>query len=87
MSFEGSVRGSPKGTIGNLTNGTIGRQWYHCLTNGTNCTIGRANGIIGITVCITLGSNGITNGTIGKTLNDICIPLVPLGNPEHTRTL
>ena len=30
-------------------------------------------------------SNGIINGTIGKTLNDIGIPLVPLGNPERTR--
>ena len=54
--------------------------WYHWLTNGTNCTIGRANGTIGITI----GTNGITNGTIGKTLNDIGIPLVPLGNPERT---
>ena len=55
-------------------------QWYHWLTNGTNCTIGRANGTIGITI----GTNGITNGTIGKTVNDIGIPLVPLGNPERT---
>ena len=29
----------------------------------------------------------ITIGTIGKTLNDIGIPLVPLGNPEHMCTL
>ena len=29
----------------------------------------------------TIGINGITNGTIGRTLNDICIPLVPLGEP------
>ena len=63
-----------------FTNGTIGSQWYHWLTNGTNRTIGRANSTIGITI----GTNGITNGTIGKTLNDIGIPLVPLGNPEHT---
>ena len=55
-------------------------QWYHWLTNGTNCIIGRANGTIGITI----GTNGITNGVIGKTLNDIGIPLVPLGNPERT---
>ena len=61
---DGSVRGSPNGTIGNFT-------------NGTNCTIGRANGAI--------GTNGITIGTIGKTLIDNGIPLVPLGNPEHTR--
>ena len=59
---------------------TIGSQWSHWLTNGTNCTVGRANGTIGITI----GTNGITNGTIGKTLNDIGIPLVPLGNPERT---
>ena len=52
-------------------------EWYHWLTNGT---IGRANG----TICITIGTNGINNGTIGKTLNDIGIPLVPLGNPERT---
>ena len=31
----------------------------------------------------TIGTNGITNGTIGKTLNDIDIPLVPLGNTER----
>ena len=58
-------------------------QLYHWLTNGSNCTIGRANGTIGIAI----GTNGITNGTIGKTLNDIGIPLVTLGNPEHTRLL
>ena len=29
-------------------------QWYHWLTNGTNYTIGRANGTIGITI----GTNG-----------------------------
>ena len=55
-------------------------QWYHWLTNGTSCTIGRANATIGITI----GTNGITNGTIGKTLNDIGTPLVPFGNPERT---
>ena len=32
---SGSVRGSPNGTIGNFTNGIIGSQWYHWLTNGT----------------------------------------------------
>ena len=56
-------------------------QWYHWLTNGTNCTVGRANGTIGILI----GTNGITNGTIGRTLNDIGIPLVPLGNRERTK--
>ena len=35
-----------------------------------------ANGTIGITI----GTNGITNGTICKTLNDIGIPL---GNNER----
>ena len=25
----------------------------------------------------TIGTNGITNGTIGKTLNGICLPMVP----------
>ena len=73
----GSARGSPNGTIGNFTNGTIGSQWYHWLTNGTKGIIGRANG----TICITIGTNGITNGTIGRTLNDIGIPLVPLVEP------
>ena len=34
---------------------------------------------------IAIGTNDITNGTVGKTLNDIGIPLVPLGNPEHTQ--
>ena len=42
--------------------------------NGPNGTIG-----------IAIGTNGITNGTIGKTLNDIDIPLVRLGNPELTQ--
>ena len=43
--------------------------------NGTigNFTIERANG--------TIGTNGITNGTIGRTLKDIGIPLVPLVEP------
>ena len=36
-------------------------------------TIGRANGTIGITIG--------TNGTTGRTLNDIGIPLVPLVEP------
>ena len=62
--YLGSVRGSPNGTIGNFT-------------NGTNTTIGRANGTIGITI----GANGITNGTIVITLNHIGIPLVPLVEP------
>ena len=78
------VRGSPNGTIGNFTNGTIGCQWYHWLTIGTNGTIGRANGTIGITIGtngITNGTIGRTNGTIGRTLNDIGIPLVPLVEP------
>ena len=76
-SFIGSVRGSPNVTIGNSTNGTIGSQWHHWLTNGTNSTTGRANGTIGITI----GTNGITNVTIVITLNDIGIPLVPLVEP------
>ena len=75
-----SVRGSPNGTIGIFTDGAIGGQWYHCLTNGT---IGRANGTIGITI----GTNGITNGTIGRTLNDIGIPLVPFGRTMNTRII
>ena len=77
---NGSVRGSPNGTIGNFTNGNIGNQWYHWLTNGTNGTnvfIWRAN----CTICITIGTNRITNGTIGRTLNDIGISLVPLVEP------
>ena len=68
--LELSVRGSPKGTIGNFTNGFIGSQW---LTNGT----------IGLTLApiVPLGESvvplalPITIGTIGKTLNDIGIPL------------
>ena len=77
--IELSVLGSPNGTIGNITNGTIGSQW---LTNGT----------IGLPLAPIepLGESmvplalPITIGTIGKTLNEIGIPLVPLGNPEHT---
>ena len=40
-------------------------------------TIGRASGTIGITIV----TNSFTNGTIGRTLNDIGIPLVPLVEP------
>ena len=32
LPYNGSVRGSPNGTIGNFTNGTIGSQRYHWLT-------------------------------------------------------
>ena len=72
-----------------VANGTIGFQWYHWLTNGTiglpmlplayqwyQCYHWLTNG----TNCTT----GRANGTIGKTLNDFGMPLVPLGNPEHT---
>ena len=77
--IELSFRGSPNGTIGNFTNGTIGSQW---LTYGT----------IGLPLApiVPLGESmvplalPITIGTIGKTLNDIGITLVPLGNPKHT---
>ena len=76
---QGSVRDSPHGNIGNFTNSTIGSQWYHWHTNGTNGTIGRANGTrANGTISITIGTNGITNVTIGRTMNDIGIPLVPL---------
>ena len=50
-----------------VANGTIGYQWYRWLTNGT--------------IGITIGTNDFTNGTIGRTLNDIGIPLVPLAEP------
>ena len=36
----------------------------------------------------TIGTNGITNGTIGKTLNGICLPMVPflpLGKTTNAR--
>ena len=66
----GSVRGSPNSTIGNFTNGTIGSQWYHWLTNGTTGATGRANGTIGITI----GINGI---------HHICINLLV---PRYTKT-
>ena len=82
--YKACVRGSPNGTTGNFTNGTIGSQWYHWLTIGTNGIIGRANGTIGRangTIGITIGTSGITNGTIDRTLNDIGIPLVPLVEP------
>ena len=80
--IELSVRGSPNGTIGNFTNGTIGSQW---LTYGTI-------GLPLAPIIVPLGESmvplalPITIGTIGKTLKDIDIgiTLVPLGNPEHT---
>ena len=31
-----------------------------------------------------IGTNGITNGTIGKTLNGICLPMVPFLPLEKT---
>ena len=70
--YIGCVRGSPNGTIGNITNGTIGSQWYQWYHWER-----RANGTIGITI----GTNGITNGTTDRTMNDIGIPLVPLVEP------
>ena len=45
------------------------------------------NEIANCTIGIALGTNGITNGTTGKTLNDIGIPMLPLGNPEYTQRL
>ena len=52
-----------------VVNGTIGLpmaplnyQWQHWFTNGT---VGRANGVNGITI----STNGFTNGSIGRTLN------------------
>ena len=74
--IELSVRGSPNGTIGNFTNGTIGSQW---LTNGLPLTPIEPLGESMVPLALP-----ITIGTIGKTLNDIGIPLVPLGNPELT---
>ena len=59
----GTIGRIPNACIGNFTNGTIGRQMYHWLTNGT--------------IGITIEATGIINGTIGRTLNDIVIPLVP----------
>ena len=32
----------------------------------------------------TIGTNDITNGTIGKTLNGICLPMVPFLPLEKT---
>ena len=32
----------------------------------------------------TIGTNGITNGTIGKTLNGLCLPMVPFLPLEKT---
>ena len=48
-------------------------QGYH-LAKGT---IGRAN----CTFSITIGTNGITDGNIGRTLNDVGIPLVQFVEP------
>ena len=42
--------GFPNGSIGNLSNGTIGSQWFHWLNNGTNGTEGRARYTIGRTL-------------------------------------
>ena len=52
------------------------------VANGTNGVIGGNVGINGITNSTVGGNvgfngiNGITNGTIGRTLNDIGLPLV-----------
>ena len=45
----------------------LASQWYNWLTIGT--------------IGITIGTNVFTNGTIGRTLNHIGIPLVPLVEP------
>ena len=37
---SGSFRGSPNGTIGKFTNGTIGSQWCHWWKRWYQCTIG-----------------------------------------------
>ena len=72
------VQGSPNGTIGNFTNGTIGSQWCHRLTFRTNGTIGRANGTIG---ALPLVPMALPMVPLVETLNDIGIPLVPLVEP------
>ena len=79
-------------TIGkNGTNSTIGRF--------ADFTIGRTPNVAAV-FCLhhllpyvgnigTIGTNGITNGTIGKILNGICLPMVPFftigKNYERTR--
>ena len=83
--------GSPNGTIG-----TIGKPMVPLATNSTigkitNGTIWRTPNRFTVD-CLqywlqsvftngAIGTNGITNGTIGRTLNDIGIPLVPLVEP------
>ena len=57
-------------------------HWYDWLTNGTNCTIGRA-----MYHWHCHWYKWYYQCSIGKTLNDIGIPLVPVGNPEHAQCL
>ena len=52
------------GSVRGSPNGTIGKF--------TSCIIGSR------TIGGNVGTNGITNGTIGRTLSDIGLPLVPL---------
>ena len=60
--------------------GTVFEVWTDCgysvrvVSNSLEiqAPFGRNNG----NICITVGTNGITNGTIGRTLDDIGIPLV-----------
>ena len=66
----GSIRGSPNGTIGNFTNGIIGSQLYHWLTNGT----------IGLILApiVPLGEPIVL---LALQLVQMVLPLVPLVKP------
>ena len=64
------VQGFTNGNIGNFTNGTIGVPMVPLVSNGEP-----------MAPLSSIGTNGIANGTIGRTLKNIGIPLVPLVEP------
>ena len=67
---NGFVRGSPNGTIGNFTNGSIGSQWYNWLTNGT----------IGLPM-VPIVLMGEPMVPLALQLVQMIIPIVPLVKP------
>ena len=71
MSNTGSVRGSPNGAFGNFTNGTIGSQWYHWLTNGTI-------GSLPMEPIVPLGEPMVP---LALPLVQMVLPMVPLVKP------